>query len=159
MCVDVCLCVCVFVRVWLCVVVCVLCACICCVVCVCVCVCVCCVVCCVCCVMCVRVVCVRGVFCVCVCYVVYFLCVVHVCIIMCARCILFYGKLCTTCVILHSLMFLETMEWTQPDVYGTAPSPRAGHTASVIYGTWLIVFGGGFLSKVNNDLHIFDTGK
>ena len=54
----------------------------------------------------------------------------------------------------------HSMTWTRPSVYGTPPSPRAGHTACTVFGAELLVFGGGYLNKVFNDLHLFnsDTG-
>ena len=55
------------------------------------------------------------------------------------------------------ILDIPTMTWTRPDVYGTPPSPRAGHTACTVFGKELLVFGGGYLNKVFNDLHLFNT--
>lgn len=52
---------------------------------------------------------------------------------------------------------LDSMTWSQPALNGTAPSPRAGHSSQVIAGEQLLIFGGGFLNKVYNDLHCFNT--
>jgi hypothetical protein len=59
----------------------------------------------------------------------------------------------------NDLHILDTlgMTWTRPTVYGTPPSPRAGHTACTVFGAELLVFGGGYLNKVFNDLHLFST--
>ncbi|MES1922466.1 hypothetical protein MHBO_003984, partial [Bonamia ostreae] len=52
---------------------------------------------------------------------------------------------------------LETATWTKPKIIGTAPCPRAGHTAMPILNrTAMLVFGGGFSQKVYGDLHLFD---
>ena len=51
----------------------------------------------------------------------------------------------------------RSMTWTRPTVYGTPPSPRAGHTACTVFGAELLVFGGGYLNKVFNDLHLFNS--
>ena len=51
-----------------------------------------------------------------------------------------------------------TMIWKKPNVHGTAPSPRAGHTSKLVFSKQLLVFGGGYLNKVYNDLHVFDVG-
>ncbi|MCJ1296791.1 hypothetical protein MMC34_008358, partial [Xylographa carneopallida] len=59
----------------------------------------------------------------------------------------------------NDLHILDTqaMVWSRPDVYGTPPSPRAGHTACTVFGAELLVFGGGYLNKVFNDLHLFNS--
>jgi N-acetylneuraminic acid mutarotase len=49
-----------------------------------------------------------------------------------------------------------TMCWTRRKVYGTAPSARAGHIASTVFDTQLLVFGGGYIDKVCNDVHMYD---
>jgi hypothetical protein len=48
------------------------------------------------------------------------------------------------------------MHWVQPCIQGTAPSPRAGHTAACLTDGQLLVFGGGYLSKVSDALYMFD---
>ena len=51
----------------------------------------------------------------------------------------------------------RSFTWTRPPAFGTPPSPRAGHTACVLSGNELLVFGGGYLNKVHNDLHVFNA--
>ncbi|ETO07418.1 hypothetical protein RFI_29975, partial [Reticulomyxa filosa] len=50
-----------------------------------------------------------------------------------------------------------TNTWKRPKANGTPPSPRGGHSMCVIRKTQLLVFAGGFLPKMLNDLHMFDT--
>ncbi|CEP00414.1 Kelch motif [Plasmodiophora brassicae] len=53
---------------------------------------------------------------------------------------------------------LETLTWTDPQVSGTPPSPRLGHSMHVVLGPrpQLLVFGGGTVDKLYDDLHVFD---
>ena len=46
--------------------------------------------------------------------------------------------------------------WSKPETHGTPPSPRAGHSACQFVDNQLLVFGGGYLNKVFNDLHVFN---
>jgi hypothetical protein len=57
---------------------------------------------------------------------------------------------------MHALA-LDSLTWSQPQTQGTAPSPRAGHTAVAVGGSKLLVFGGGYLDRVFNDLHLLDV--
>ena len=41
---------------------------------------------------------------------------------------------------------------------GTGPSPRAGHTAVVLHKTNVLIFGGGYIDKVYNDVHMLNVG-
>ena len=54
---------------------------------------------------------------------------------------------------------LSTMTWFRPQTFGTPPRPRMGHVAARIVDRYLIIFGGGTIDKVFDDLHIFDTEK
>jgi hypothetical protein len=54
---------------------------------------------------------------------------------------------------------VDTHEWTRPRIYGTPPSPRMGHTASSVTKDQLLIFGGGFMDKVYNDMHMFDMAS
>eukprot|EP00761_Pharyngomonas_kirbyi_P004653 gb/GECH01004658.1/.p1 GENE.gb/GECH01004658.1/~~gb/GECH01004658.1/.p1 ORF type:complete len:948 (+),score=193.41 gb/GECH01004658.1/:1-2844(+) len=47
-------------------------------------------------------------------------------------------------------------EWTRLQTYGTPPSPRAGHTTTVVKKK-LYIFGGRFQGQLLGDLHEFDT--
>jgi len=49
--------------------------------------------------------------------------------------------------------------WSQPSLRGTGPSPRAGHTACVLHGNCLLIFGGGYIDKVYNDVHMLNVEK
>eukprot|EP00698_Gefionella_okellyi_P011549 TRINITY_DN304_c0_g1_i1.p1 TRINITY_DN304_c0_g1~~TRINITY_DN304_c0_g1_i1.p1 ORF type:complete len:493 (+),score=148.34 TRINITY_DN304_c0_g1_i1:636-2114(+) len=51
----------------------------------------------------------------------------------------------------------DTQQWQCPTVSGTAPTPRAGHSAVCVGETNLLVFGGGDISHVDNQLFVFDT--
>jgi N-acetylneuraminic acid mutarotase len=51
---------------------------------------------------------------------------------------------------------VNTFFWYRPTFDGTAPSPRAGHTSTVI-GHKVFIFGGGDRGRVYNDLFLFDT--
>lgn len=42
--------------------------------------------------------------------------------------------------------------------FGTPPSCRAGHAAGPIFDNQLLIFGGGYMDKAFNDLHLFDLG-
>lgn len=46
--------------------------------------------------------------------------------------------------------------WTKPDVRGTAPTPRLGHSTTTLADGKLLVFGGRAESKHYNDIHVFD---
>ncbi|KAI9627050.1 hypothetical protein H4Q26_017578 [Puccinia striiformis f. sp. tritici PST-130] len=55
------------------------------------------------------------------------------------------------------LYYLDTISltWTKPRVKGILPSTRRAH-ATVLYGTQLIIFGGGNGSRALNDVHALD---
>lgn len=46
--------------------------------------------------------------------------------------------------------------WSKPDVRGTAPTPRLGHSTTTLADGKLLVFGGRAESKHYSDIHIFD---
>lgn len=55
---------------------------------------------------------------------------------------------------------LKTMTWHQPQIAGTPPSARAGHTCAVVWpDTNILIFGGGYIDKVYNDVHMLNTEK
>jgi hypothetical protein len=37
---------------------------------------------------------------------------------------------------------LEARSWSRPTVFGTLPSPRAGHSAALVGDTWYVLGGG-----------------
>jgi len=49
----------------------------------------------------------------------------------------------------------ETGGWYTPEVTGTKPLPRSGHSASLL-GDKMLVFGGWDMPSIFNDIHIFD---
>jgi len=51
------------------------------------------------------------------------------------------------------------MSWSQPNLIGTGPSARAGHTAVVLHKTNVLIFGGGYIDKVCNDVHILNVER
>lgn len=51
----------------------------------------------------------------------------------------------------------ETMTWKKVEVLGTPPTKRVGHTTNSIFPNQLLVFGGGYMDKAFNDLHMFDV--
>ena len=57
------------------------------------------------------------------------------------------------------LCSIETMTWEKLATKGTAPSPRFGHICEKVFHNKLLVFGGGSVEKVYNDLHMLDLGK
>ena len=58
----------------------------------------------------------------------------------------------------QTFYFLVTMKCTKLEVKPSFPSPRRGHTASVV-GTNIYVFGGYNGISYYNDLFIFDSSK
>jgi len=57
--------------------------------------------------------------------------------------------------------YLDTrkVSWSQPVLMGTGPSPRAGHTAVVLHKTNVLIFGGGYIDKVYNDVHMLNVER
>lgn len=53
---------------------------------------------------------------------------------------------------------LKTMEWSSPDVRGTAPAPRDSHSA-VAVGNRLFVFGGDSGDRYQGDVSVLDMNK
>eukprot|EP00741_Cyanophora_paradoxa_P010017 tig00000157_g9703.t1 len=53
------------------------------------------------------------------------------------------------------VLCLETMAWSKPDVSGTPPAERSGHSA-VLHGGKIYIFGGDGGQKTYNDLHVLD---
>ncbi|KAF2074876.1 hypothetical protein CYY_003831 [Polysphondylium violaceum] len=49
--------------------------------------------------------------------------------------------------------------WSKPKSQGEPPSSRYGHTASVIYDNYILIFGGNHKAKALNDIHIFHTER
>jgi hypothetical protein len=37
---------------------------------------------------------------------------------------------------------LEERKWSRPTLFGTLPSPRAGHSAALVGDTWYVLGGG-----------------
>lgn len=72
---------------------------------------------------------------------------------------LFFLDLSFSFIKLFFHVILDTLTWEKPTIIGTAPCPRAGHTAiPILNKTAVLVFGGGFRQKVFGDLHMFDIG-
>jgi len=51
---------------------------------------------------------------------------------------------------------LKVQSWKTFRFKGTPARPRTGHSAAVIHETKMLIFGGGYLDKVYNDLHVLD---
>jgi len=51
------------------------------------------------------------------------------------------------------------VSWSQPSLLGTGPSPRAGHTAVVLHKSNVLIFGGGYIDKVYNDVHMLNVDR
>ncbi|MES1914732.1 MAG: hypothetical protein MHM6MM_006777, partial [Cercozoa sp. M6MM] len=49
--------------------------------------------------------------------------------------------------------------WYQPRIKGVPPRPRAAHSATVMSGNRILVFGGNDESCIYNDIHIFSTER
>jgi len=49
--------------------------------------------------------------------------------------------------------------WSKPKPLGEPPSSRYGHTASVIYDNYILIFGGNHKSNALNDIHVFHTER
>eukprot|EP01132_Coremiostelium_polycephalum_P000818 gene818-1024_t len=49
--------------------------------------------------------------------------------------------------------------WSKPKPQGDIPLPRFGHTAILVYDSYILVFGGNHKSKPLNDIHIFHTER
>jgi len=56
------------------------------------------------------------------------------------------------------LLDTETMSWSRPQVKGTAPLPRWGHTCTLV-GNKLVIFGGNDGTRMLNDIIILDMKK
>lgn len=55
---------------------------------------------------------------------------------------------------------LKTLTWIQPQIRGTPPFPRAGHTCCVVTAELnVLIFGGGYIDKVYNDVHMLNVEK
>ena len=67
---------------------------------------------------------------------------------------------CPSCVVRHWCVTVraDAWEWVKPTISGTAPSPRAGHTATQ-HNHLMYVFGGGtgWSGETFNDLYVLDT--
>lgn len=51
----------------------------------------------------------------------------------------------------------EALWWTKPKTKGDIPKPCRAHSAGLVSGRWIIIFGGGDGPNYYNDLHILDT--
>ena len=51
---------------------------------------------------------------------------------------------------------MDTLEWRLCKTSGTPPAPRAGHCTEVLPDGVLLVWGGGGIERVYNDLHLLD---
>lgn len=66
------------------------------------------------------------------------------------------------CLIHPMSLFMHTVtqEWMQQPQKGTIPTARFRHSASVVDGTELVLFGGiGTATKELNDVRAFDIGR
>ena len=57
---------------------------------------------------------------------------------------------------LWTLLWIETMQWSRPDMLGDIPPPCRAHTATLV-DRRLVVFGGGEGPVYRNDVYILDT--
>jgi N-acetylneuraminic acid mutarotase len=55
------------------------------------------------------------------------------------------------------ILDIVSLVWVRPFCKGTAPRPRISHSAAVLMQDQLIIFGGGTMNRVFDDLHIFDV--
>lgn len=51
----------------------------------------------------------------------------------------------------------ETLWWTKPKTKGDKPKPCRAHSAGLVGGRWIVIFGGGDGPHYYNDFHILDT--
>mmetsp|Transcript_74556 Transcript_74556/g.199391 ORF Transcript_74556/g.199391 Transcript_74556/m.199391 type:complete len:1596 (-) Transcript_74556:922-5709(-) len=51
---------------------------------------------------------------------------------------------------------MDTLRWSQPRASGPPPSPRAGHCACTLPDSCILIWGGGSVGRVLNDLHVLD---
>src|SRR3989338_5692522 len=49
--------------------------------------------------------------------------------------------------------------WQKPRITGTSPPPRAGHSSVLLGKDQLVVFGGSYLVKSFNDVHVYSVPK
>lgn len=62
------------------------------------------------------------------------------------------------CVVYRCVyLSIETNTWAMPPLTGIPPSARAGHTAVCVDDN-VMLFGGGDLERVHNDIVVLDTG-
>ena len=52
---------------------------------------------------------------------------------------------------------LHSSTWTLAETKGEPPSPRSAHSMTVLDGKYIVVFGGGSVSRCFNDVHVLDT--
>jgi hypothetical protein len=58
---------------------------------------------------------------------------------------------------MHCVVGVASLAWQKPRVLGISPLPRSRHTATAI-GSMIYIFGGSYLTKSFNEIHILDTG-
>jgi len=64
--------------------------------------------------------------------------------------------------VLHNTIYsldLETKKWNTEETLGTSPSGRIGHTAVLIPGNKMLVFGGNSDISMLNDLYVYDINS
>jgi hypothetical protein len=61
-------------------------------------------------------------------------------------------------IVLNWLVFLVTLDWTNPKVSGQQPGPRRAHTLTVV-GQKLYLFGGGDGASALSETFVLDIGK
>lgn len=62
----------------------------------------------------------------------------------------------TTVHVDTSLVVATGPVWIRPSFAGAPPSPRTGHSAVILGGSSMFVFGGGDATRTLNDLHVLD---
>ena len=52
---------------------------------------------------------------------------------------------------------LHSSTWTTTATKGTPPCARSAHSATVVKDKYVVIFGGGSVSRCFNDVHVLDT--